>query len=70
MNYYMHMKHIIETQPGFIKAHWCGNQECEEKIKEIGGIKSRCIPFEKGEEGACVVCGKPSPKKIYWGIQY
>ncbi len=65
-----HMKHIIETQPGFIKAHWCGSQECEEKIKEIGGIKSRCIPFEKGEEGKCIVCNKPSEKKIYWGIQY
>ena len=37
---------IAANKPGFIKAMWCGEAECEEKLKdETGGVKSRCIPF-------------------------
>lgn len=65
------MKNIIETQPGFIKAMWCGNIECEEKIKEINGIKSRCIPFEEEQiSDKCVCCGKKAKNMVIWGIQY
>src|SRR5574344_1796346 len=65
------VKHIMDTQPGFIKAMWCGDPECEAKMKEIKGIKSRCI---KDDEDAindkCVVCGKDAKHLVYWGIQY
>ena len=65
------VKKIINKQPGFIKADWCGNTDCEMKMKEINGIKSRCIlEKEKPISGKCVVCGKDAKKLVVWGIQY
>ena len=67
------MKKIIENHPGFIKAMWCGDVECENKIKEVNGIKSRCIPFEEKQEhisDKCVCCGKEAKTMVIWGIQY
>ena len=64
------VKKIMETQPGFIKADWCGNEECELKMKEINGIKSRCITTEKPLSGKCVICGKEAKDLVIWGIQY
>ena len=51
---------------------WCGSKECEEKIKEETGAKSRCIPFKQEIVGdACVVCGKKENlKNVVWGRQY
>lgn len=65
------MENIINTNPGFIKAMWCGNKECEEKIKEIKSIKSRLIPFEEEHIcDECVVCKKEAKHQVVWGIQY
>ncbi len=67
------MKNIMNTQPGFVKAMWCGDEACEVKIKEIRGTKSRCIPFEEEQEhisDTCVCCGKPAKTEVIWGIQY
>lgn len=63
---------IAKNNPGFIKAMWCGNTACEEKIKdETGGVKSRCIPFEEEHlSDVCVCCGKPAKHMVYWGKQY
>ena len=60
------------NKPGFIKAMWCGDSACEEKIKdETGGVKSRCIPFEEEHlSDVCVCCGKPAKHMVYWGKQY
>ena len=63
---------IAENRPGFIKAMWCGDVECEESIKEqTGGVKSRCIPFvEDHLSDVCVCCGKPAKHMVVWGRQY
>ena len=62
---------IMNTQPGFIKADWCGSEECELKMKEIKGTKSRCIlEDEKPLTGKCVVCDKEAKHLVVWGIQY
>ncbi len=65
------VKKIMETQPGFVKAMWCGDEECELKMKEIRGTKSRCI-LEDAEkiDDKCVVCGKEAKHLVVWGIQY
>ncbi len=64
-------KNIINSHPGFIKAMWCGDVKCEEKIKEIRGCKARCIPFnEEKVSDKCVVCGKEASNLVIWGIQY
>ncbi len=60
----------INKQPGFIKAEWCGCLDCELKMKEYRGIKSRCILDEEVKNGKCVVCGRPSKFSVMWGIQY
>mgnify|MGYP004510079769 FL=1 len=62
---------IMNTQPGFVKAMWCGCEECELKMKEIKGTKSRCI-LENAEpiDERCVVCGKEAKELVVWGIQY
>ncbi|MBQ8472230.1 MAG: proline--tRNA ligase [Bacilli bacterium] len=65
------VKEIMANQPGFIHADWCGSSECEMKMKEINGIKSRCIlKDEKLITGKCVVCEKEATDHVVWGIQY
>ncbi|GLC79526.1 proline--tRNA ligase [Lacrimispora brassicae] len=61
----------VEEKPGFVKAMWCGSQECEDKIKEITGATSRCMPFKQENlADTCVCCGKPAVKMVYWGRAY
>ncbi len=65
------IEQILNTQPGFIHAMWCGDKECEEKIKEIRGCKSRCIlPDAEKIDDVCVCCGKKAKHHVVWGIQY
>ncbi len=63
---------IAENRPGFIKAMWCGDSECEDKLKDVtGGVKSRCIPFtEDNISDKCVCCGKSAKHMVVWGRQY
>ena len=61
----------MNEEPGFIKAMWCGDVNCEEKIKELTSAKSRCIPFnEEKISDTCVCCGKKAEKLVVWGKQY
>lgn len=65
------MKDTADNKPGFIKAMWCGCQECEDALKEEVGVTSRCMPFEQENLGeTCVYCGKPAKKMVYWGKAY
>ena len=65
------VKEIMENHPGFVNAHWCGKEECELKMKEIKGTKSRCIVETKDyEDEKCIVCGEKAKHKVVWGIQY
>ena len=62
---------IMNKEQGFIRAMWCGNAECEAKIKELTAAKSRCMPFEQEKiDDKCVCCGKPASKLVIWGRQY
>ena len=64
------IKNILNKQPGFIRADFCGCDECEEKIKEINGCKSRCITDDELLTGKCVCCGNEAKYSVIWGIQY
>ena len=56
---------------GFVYAMWCGEEECEDKVKEQTGVGSRCIPFEQRElSDKCVCCGKPAKMMVCWGKAY
>ena len=64
-------KDTVENRPGFIKAMWCGERDCEDKIKEETGATTRCMPFEQEElSDVCVCCGKPAKKMVYFGRAY
>ena len=64
-------KKIFDEKTGFVKAMWCENEECENKIKEELAVTSRCMPFEQKKlSDTCVCCGKPATKMVYWGRAY
>ncbi|MBQ2054646.1 MAG: proline--tRNA ligase, partial [Eubacterium sp.] len=61
----------VNNKPGFIKAMWCGETECEENIKAETGATTRCMPFEQEQlSDVCVCCGKPAKKMVYFGRAY
>ena len=65
------LEEILTNKPGFVKAMWCGCQDCEDKIKEKFAATSRCMPFEQETLAeTCVVCGEPAKKMVYWGKAY
>ncbi len=65
------MKVIADEKPGLIKAMWCGDLECEMKLKEEAGVTSRCMPFEQETVAdTCVCCGKPTKTMVVWGKAY
>ncbi|MCI8387626.1 MAG: proline--tRNA ligase [Clostridiales bacterium] len=56
---------------GFVRAMWCGDPECEDKVKEMTGVGSRCVPLEQEHiSDVCVCCGKPAKQLVYWGKAY
>lgn len=69
---YEELTDIAMNKPGFIRGMWCGDQACEDKIKEDMAVTSRCMPFHDKEQisEVCVCCGKPAQKLVYWGKAY
>ena len=64
-------KALEENGDGFVKAMWCGDEACEDAVKEKTGVGSRCIPFEQEHlSDTCVCCGKPAKYMVYWGKAY
>ena len=56
---------------GFIKTMWCGELDCEMKMKEEAGMSSRCMPLRQERfADVCPICGKPAKHMIYWGVAY
>jgi len=68
---YDEFKEIVATKGGFVKAMWCGDVECELKVKEDTTATSRCMPFQQEEiSDKCICCGKPAKAMVYWGKAY
>ncbi len=64
-------KQLQQAHGGFIKTMWCGELECEMKMKEEAGMSSRCMPLKQEHlDDVCPICGKPAKKMIYWGVAY
>ena len=65
------VKQLAAENTGYIKTMWCGELECEMKMKEEAGLSSRCMPFEQEQLAeTCPCCGKPAKSMVYWGIAY
>ncbi|MCI6552444.1 MAG: proline--tRNA ligase [Lachnospiraceae bacterium] len=62
---------IFAEKSGFVKSMWCGETECEERIKADMSVTSRCMPYDQEKlADTCVYCGKPARKMVYWGRAY
>ncbi len=56
---------------GFVRAMWCGDEACEDEVKEKTGVGTRCIPFEQEQiSDKCVCCGKTAKHMVYWAKAY
>ena len=65
------VKAFINTEGGFAKTMWCGELDCELKMKEQAGVTSRCMPLEQERVAdVCVCCGRPAKHSILWGVAY
>lgn len=69
---YEEFKHLIDEKPGFVRAMWCGDVECEDQIKADTTATSRCMPFEGNEpiSDKCICCGKAAKHLVIWGKAY
>jgi prolyl-tRNA synthetase len=66
---YADLKQIVTD--GWAFSYWCESRECEAKVKEDTKATTRNIPFNQpSEEGTCIVCGKPSKRKVYFAKAY
>ncbi len=67
---YEDFKSVLESKKGLIRAFWCGEQECEDKIKEETMATIRVIPLEQDKKGKCVLCQSESDKWVYFARAY
>lgn len=55
----------------FLNSPWCGDQKCEEVIKESTGADIRVIPFDaQSKDSKCIVCGKASKTHAIFARSY
>ena len=68
---YGEFKRVFEEENGFVLAHWCGDSECELKIKNELSVTTRCLPFgQEGKKGRCVFCGKECSEEWLFAKAY
>jgi prolyl-tRNA synthetase len=68
---YNEFKEIIEEKRGFVVSPWCGDADCEEKVKNDTKATIRCIPFgSKPESEKCLVCGQKATSSAYFARAY
>jgi prolyl-tRNA synthetase len=66
---YAELKAVV--QDGWALSWWCGNEECETKIKEETKASTRCIPLDQAEgEGKCIYCGAAAKEKVIFARSY
>ena len=68
---YEEFQKVLKEKGGFIRASWCFNSTCEEKIKEETGATIRIVPFKKEEPfSKCVCCGGEAKETVYFARAY
>lgn len=70
VNDYAKLKQMIDDNGGFVKASWCGDMECETKIKEETGADIRVIPFNQDSVSQCIYCKKEGKHVVYFARGY
>jgi prolyl-tRNA synthetase len=67
---YEEFKEVMASKRGFLLSGWCGDGDCEAKIKEETKATIRVIPLNETETGTCVRCGRPSATEVYFAQAY
>lgn len=68
---YDEFKNVLKEKGGFIRASWCGDATCEEKVKDETGATIRIVPFEKEETfSKCFHCGQEAKEVVYFARAY
>lgn len=67
---YQDFKSVLELKRGFVKTFWCGNQDCEDKIKEETMATIRVVPLEQNEKGRCVLCQADAGQWVLFARAY
>jgi len=68
---YEELKRILEKEGGFVRACWCSDSACEDKIKDETGATIRLVPLRDEKIFAdCVRCGKKASKVVYFARAY
>ena len=61
----------VLNRGGYAKMMWCGEQGCEDKVKELYNATARCLPFNQIEfDDVCPVCGKKAKKVVLFAKAY
>jgi prolyl-tRNA synthetase len=68
---YSKFNEILDGEAGFLWSHWCGSNECEDRVKAETKATIRCIPMNRPKEtGKCIVCGGNSEGRVIFARAY
>ena len=68
---YDELKDVVENKGGYAKMMWCGEEECENRIKADTSATSRCMPFDQTPfDDVCPICGKKAKKVVLFAKAY
>jgi len=66
---YEELKAVVDK--GWAFSWWCGDADCEARVKDETKATTRCIPLEQEPgQGSCIVCGQPATEKVIFGRAY
>jgi prolyl-tRNA synthetase len=55
---------------GFFWANWCGQADCETRVRERTGATLRCVAEDLAPDGTCLVCGQPGQAQAVFARAY
>ena len=68
---YNEFQDVLRERGGFLKVHWAGTTQDEERIQEETKATLRCLPMEiDGEEGQCFLTGKSTRQTAIFARAY
>jgi len=68
---YNEFKNLLESEGGYILAHWDRTAETEEQIKNETKATIRCLPLKpENNPGKCMISGKESPYPVLFARSY
>ena len=69
---YEEFKAVMESTRGFVVSPWCGNSDCEDRIKAETMATIRVIlpGNDAPPGGACICCGEPAAASAHFARAY